>query len=93
MKKLNLVNYFCKSLAKDSLPGRLGKPPPRKKFVPEEFGLEKDFLLTNFSELKGWGSKVPQTKLMSYINNIGGGEIGKTTPDNSVFQVRNSNLS
>ena len=30
---------------------------------------------------------------MSYINNVGGGEIGKTTPDNSVFQVRNSSLS
>ena len=52
MKKLNVVNFFCKSLTKE-LPARLGKPPFRAKFLPEEFGLEKDFLLTNFSDLKG----------------------------------------
>ena len=37
----------------------LGKPPKRPIFKPEEHGLDKDFLLTNFSDLKGWGCKLP----------------------------------
>ena len=36
----------------------VGAPDKRKPFIPEEHGLESDFLLTNFSDLKGWGCKV-----------------------------------
>ena len=31
----------------------VGAPEKRKLFNPEEYGLEADFLLTNFSDLKG----------------------------------------
>jgi hypothetical protein len=39
-------------MAEEDLTG-LGKPPDRKAFVPEEWNLSADFLLTNFSDLKG----------------------------------------
>ena len=36
-------------------------------FDPVESGLRDDFNLLHFSELKGWGCKVPQEKLLKYL--------------------------
>jgi len=30
-----------------------GKPPPVKPFVPAEHGLREDFVLTNYTKMKG----------------------------------------
>lgn len=43
----------------------------RKPFVPEENGLDASWRLTKYSDLKGWGCKVPQEtlhKLLSGLN-------------------------
>lgn len=62
----------------------------RKAWNPVEHGLSADFVLTNFSDLKGWGCKVPQAKLMKYLDKIGKGDIVSETPDVSVRPIRNS---
>jgi selenide, water dikinase len=67
-----------------------GRPAERKPWKPEEHGLSKDFVLTNFSDLKGWGCKVPQPTLMKYLEKIGKGDIISETPDVSVRPIRNS---
>ena len=43
----------------------------RKPFVPEENGLDAAWRLTKYSDLKGWGCKVPQEtlhKLLAGLN-------------------------
>lgn len=65
----------------------------RKAFIPEEYGLDPNFKLTNFSEMKGWGCKVPQNKLLKYLERIGGGSIGKETPDCSVTPISRTKKS
>jgi selenide,water dikinase len=71
-----------------------GLPPIRKEFNPEEYGLNKEFLLTNFSDLKGWGCKLPQSKLQSYLKNIGKGDIATAeSADVSILDIRNTNKS
>ena len=47
-----------------------GKPAQMKPFVPTEHGLSADFILTNFTKMKGWGCKVPQNKLLSYLSKL-----------------------
>lgn len=42
-------------------------PPGYKHFKPEEHGLERGFRLTAFSDLKGWGCKVPQEALLKLL--------------------------
>lgn len=37
-------------------------------FNPEEYNLGKDFLLTKFAELIGWGCKVPQVVLSKLLS-------------------------
>ncbi|CAI5722960.1 unnamed protein product [Hyaloperonospora brassicae] len=39
-------------------------------FDPQSIGLAPDFVLTNFSALKGCGCKLPQVKLLSYLDNV-----------------------
>uniref|UniRef100_A0AAV1U7V6 Selenide, water dikinase n=1 Tax=Peronospora matthiolae TaxID=2874970 RepID=A0AAV1U7V6_9STRA len=39
-------------------------------FDPLSLGLEEDFVLTNFSALKGCGCKLPQAKLLGYLDNV-----------------------
>lgn len=36
-------------------------------FDPANFGLEKTFRLTKFSDLRGWGCKVPQEVLTGFL--------------------------
>lgn len=42
-------------------------PPGYKHFKPEEHGLDRGFRLTAFSDLKGWGCKVPQEALLKLL--------------------------
>lgn len=42
-------------------------PPGYKYFKPEEHGLERGFRLTAFSDMKGWGCKVPQEALLKLL--------------------------
>ncbi|CAD8126610.1 unnamed protein product [Paramecium sonneborni] len=58
---------------------------------PENHGLGKGFAMTNFTELKGCGCKVPQTQLLKYLGQIGKGDIGSETPDVSVFPINQTN--
>lgn len=62
----------------------------RVKFKPEERGLSKDFCLTNFSALKGWGCKVPQEKLLTYLQGISNDLKPNETPgmDASVVKLQ-----
>lgn len=39
----------------------------RKPFKPEEHGLDKSWRLTSFSDLKGWGCKVPRETLLRLL--------------------------
>lgn len=54
---------------------------------PVEYRLPENFSLTSFTELKGCGCKVPQTKLLKYLDLIGKADIGSETPDVSVVPV------
>lgn len=49
-----------------------------------ELGLSPGFNLLDYAQLKGWGCKVPQSKLFQYLKSIGDGSIAKETPDCSV---------
>lgn len=40
------------------------------QFNPIKHGLNKNFRLTNFSDLKGWGCKVPQKILNGFLKAI-----------------------
>lgn len=42
-------------------------PPDYKPFNPEEHGLDRGFRLTSYSDLKGWGCKVPQEALLKLL--------------------------
>lgn len=41
-----------------------------RPFDPEENGLDKDFRLTKFTELGGWGCKVPQDVLNNLLEGL-----------------------
>lgn len=45
-------------------------PPGYKPFDPVEHGLERGFRLTAFSDLKGWGCKVPQEALLKLLSGL-----------------------
>ena len=46
------------------------------QFKPEQIGLDKDFVLTKYAKLKGWGCKIPQAKLLDLLEGIGSDAIG-----------------
>ncbi|GLE06221.1 hypothetical protein PINS_up015463 [Pythium insidiosum] len=62
-------------------------------FDPESYGLDKDFVLTNFSALKGCGCKLPQEKLLGYLDNIANDLKPNETPgmDSSVVKIGHGN--
>lgn len=61
-------------------------PPGYKHFQPEEHGLERGFRLTAFSELKGWGCKVPQEALLKLLAGLEADRAdGKAEDDASDF--------
>lgn len=45
-------------------------PPGYKPFNPEEHGLDRGFRLTSFSDMKGWGCKVPQEALLKLLSGL-----------------------
>lgn len=47
-----------------------GKPHNIKPFDPVDHGLPADFVLTNYTKMKGWGCKIPQNKLLTYLKNL-----------------------
>lgn len=57
-----------------------------KPFNPVEHGLSANFVLTNFTKMKGWGCKVPQNKLLSYLAKLPK-PVGIETPDVSTVKV------
>lgn len=62
-------------------------PPGYKPFKPEEHGLERGFRLTGFSDMKGWGCKVPQEALLKLLAGLeqdradGTGKAGEQAPE------------
>uniref|UniRef100_A0A913ZRD1 Selenide, water dikinase n=1 Tax=Patiria miniata TaxID=46514 RepID=A0A913ZRD1_PATMI len=48
----------------------------RLPFDPVEHGLDKDFRLTKFTQLKGCGCKVPQKELLKLLEVLRGHEVG-----------------
>lgn len=63
-------------------------PPGYKHFKPEEHGLERGFRLTAFSDLKGWGCKVPQEALLKLLAGLEADRVdrtGKAGDDGSDF--------
>lgn len=65
-------------------------------FDPEKHGLSASFRLTNFTELKGWGCKVPQEQLRKFLSGLGvengEGQIGIGL-DSCVLPTRHKGLS
>ncbi|KAM3135503.1 hypothetical protein pb186bvf_012359 [Paramecium bursaria] len=61
--------------------------PQMFNWIPENYGLPQGFAMTNFTELKGCGCKVPQTQLLKYLSNINS-DIGSETPDVSVVPIQ-----
>ena len=59
-----------------------------KRFNPTSIGLNDDFSLLKYSNLRGWGCKVPQNVLFNYLKDVGDGSIGRETPDCSVTEVK-----
>lgn len=45
-------------------------PAGYQAFNPEEHGLDRGFRLTAFSDLKGWGCKVPQEALLKLLQGL-----------------------
>ncbi|KAF4323073.1 hypothetical protein BBO99_00003526 [Phytophthora kernoviae] len=58
-------------------------------FDPVALGLESDFVLTNFSALKGCGCKLPQAKLLGYLDDLSNDLKPNETPgmDSSVVKI------
>ncbi|RLN89682.1 hypothetical protein BBJ28_00004647 [Nothophytophthora sp. Chile5] len=58
-------------------------------FNPVGLGLEEDFVLTNFSALKGCGCKLPQAKLLGYLEDLSNDLKPNETPgmDSSVVKI------
>ncbi|GLE09088.1 hypothetical protein PINS_up020677 [Pythium insidiosum] len=69
------------------------RPCCRQTLHPESYGLDKDFVLTNFSALKGCGCKLPQEKLLGYLDNIANDLKPNETPgmDSSVVKIGHGN--
>lgn len=45
-------------------------PAGYQAFNPEEHGLDRGFRLTAFSDMKGWGCKVPQETLLKLLQGL-----------------------
>ena len=60
----------------------------RRLFDPETLSLPRDFVLTKFAERKGWGCKVGQDKLTSWLEGIGDGRmLTEDSPDVSLIPI------
>lgn len=55
-----------------------------KPFDPVENGLDKDFRLTKFTELGGWGCKVPQDVLNNLLEGLCDMEKAKSSDSKEV---------
>jgi selenide,water dikinase len=71
-------------------------PPPAAQriahpaaFNPVDLGLDESFVLTNFSALKGCGCKLPQAKLLGYLDELSNDLKPNETPgmDSSVVKI------
>lgn len=58
-------------------------------FSPVALGLDESFVLTNFSALKGCGCKLPQAKLLGYLDELSNDLKPNETPgmDSSVVKI------
>lgn len=58
-------------------------------FNPESLGLDASFTLTDYSALKGCGCKLPQAKLLGYLEDIANDLKPNETPgmDSSVVKI------
>lgn len=58
-------------------------------FRPESIGLDPSFTLTDFSALKGCGCKLPQHKLLGYLEDLSNDLKPNETPgmDSSVVKI------
>lgn len=59
------------------------------EFRPESLGLDPSFTLTDFSALKGCGCKLPQHKLLGYLEDLANDLKPNETPgmDSSVVKI------
>ncbi|KAG6622685.1 Selenide, water diKinase [Phytophthora cinnamomi] len=72
-----------------SSPSASQAPSDAADFDPVALGLEQDFVLTNFSALKGCGCKLPQAKLLGYLDDLANDLKPNETPgmDSSVVKI------
>ena len=64
-------------------------------FRPEDHGLDSSFRLTRFTKLKGWGCKVPQAELLTFLEGLdreAGGGLGIGL-DSCVLPTRHKGVS
>ena len=50
-------------------------------FNPSDHGLDATFKLTNFTELKGWGCKVPQAVLLDLLKGLSTSQLSISNGD------------
>jgi hypothetical protein len=62
--------FFKKGTNKYAFSLDNGQPPNLPPFKPEDHGISPDFIMTNFTKMKGWGCKVPQNKLLGYLSKL-----------------------
>ncbi|KAH7474157.1 hypothetical protein KRP22_005267 [Phytophthora ramorum] len=77
---------FARELSSPSTPNVVADA---SAFDPVALGLEPDFVLTNFSALKGCGCKLPQAKLLGYLDDLANDLKPNETPgmDSSVVKI------
>ncbi|CAG9315350.1 unnamed protein product [Blepharisma stoltei] len=60
-----------------------------RRFLPKSLGLNPNFNLTGYADMKGCSCKVPQVKLQEYLRDVGIDMSQMESPDSSIVPVGN----